>query len=191
MMRKAVSSILAVVMLCCSSILAPFAVYAEETPERDIESVADPETSDSFANFFAKYLGQNVFWSDKSVADNGDGTMNVTLSAMVQKVAQEEGVITEPAEEDESEGEGGEGPSEPTEPEDLGPVLDETGVTVFTDSLGDGFFIDGDRNVFGRLFVIIGFRRGDSHFGCSRFFDGQFTGSGIYIDNIITFFDSV
>ena len=67
MMKKAVSSVLAVVMVFCSLIFVPFAVHAEETPDRDIESVADSDTSDGFANYFAEYEGQNVFWSDKSV----------------------------------------------------------------------------------------------------------------------------
>ena len=141
MMKKAVSSVLAVVMVFCSLIFVPFAVHAEETPDRDIESVADSDTSDGFANYFAEYEGQNVFWSDKSVTDNGDGTMNVVISAMVQKVAQEEGVTeTEPV--DETEGEDDSEPEQEPESIDLGSVLDEDGVTVFSDELGDGFFID-------------------------------------------------
>ncbi len=107
MVKKVFSSVLAIVMLF---LCVP--MVAQALPEDIVleQHGADGDTSNTASDY---WVGGNEVWTDKSVFDNGDGSMNVVISVQARQV-------------------NGDPDGEP-----VGAVID--GSLTVNDSLGNGF----------------------------------------------------
>ena len=84
------SSVFLVLSMLLVTVLPASIAGAEELASGDIEeAIADPDTSDTYVDYFDGTEAP-AFWSDKSVTANEDGSMSVVYSLMVRNSVTED-----------------------------------------------------------------------------------------------------